>query len=151
MTPRTVISALPQDLTVSEAMNFVSQMPFSRLPVYKKDLDSISGFVLKQDLLMCKAKNKDQVKIESLKREIMVVVESLSLSGLLDILLDQRRHIAVVTGEYGETKGIVTLEDALETLLGLEIVDEMDRVEDMQALARQQWKKRARALGLDTD
>lgn len=151
MTPRTVILALQQDLTVSEAMKSVSQTPFSRIPVYKKHLDNITGFVLKQDLLLCKAKDEDRIKLESLKREIMIVVENLSLSGLLDMLLDQRQHIAVVVGEYGETKGIVTLEDAVETLLGFEIVDEMDRVEDMQALARQQWEKRARALGLNID
>ncbi|MEJ2246884.1 MAG: hemolysin family protein [Acidobacteriota bacterium] len=149
MTPRTVISALQQDMTVLEAMNSISQTPFSRLPVYKKNLDNISGFVLKTDLLLYKAKNEDHVKIESLKRDILFVVENLSLSGLLDTLLDRRQHIAVVTGEYGETKGIVTLEDVVETLLGLEIIDEMDRVEDMQVLARQQWEKRARALGLD--
>jgi len=151
MTPRTVIAALQQDLMISEAMNLISQMSFSRLPVYRKDLDSITGFVLKQDLLLYKARNEDQVKLESLKRDIMIVVENLPLSGLLDTLLDRRQHIAVVAGEYGETKGIVTLEDALETLLGLEIVDEMDRVEDMQALARQQWKKRAGVLGLDIE
>jgi CBS domain containing-hemolysin-like protein len=149
MTPRTVISALPQSMTVAQAMDIISQVPFSRLPVYANDLDNISGFVLKQDLLLCKARDQDQVKLESLKREILIVVESLSVSGLLETFLDRRRHIAVVSGEYGETSGIVTLEDAVETLLGLEIVDEMDRVEDMQALARQQWKKRARALGLD--
>jgi CBS domain containing-hemolysin-like protein len=149
MTPRTVISALQQDMTVLEAMNSISQTPFSRLPVYKKDLDNISGFVLKTDLLLYKAKNEDHVRIESLKRNILFVVEDLSLSGLLDTLLDRRQHIAIVTGEYGETKGIVTLEDVVETLLGLEIIDEMDRVEDMQVLARQQWEKRAKALGLN--
>jgi len=149
MTPRTVISALEQDMTVLEAMNSISQTPFSRLPVYKKNLDNISGFVLKTDLLLCKAKNEDHVRIESLKRDILFVVENLSLSGLLDTLLDRRQHIAIVTGEYGETKGIVTLEDVVETLLGLEIIDEMDRVEDMQVLARQQWEKRAKALGLN--
>ncbi len=151
MTPRTVIMALQQDTTVMEAIDNVSQMSFSRLPIYKKDLDSISGFVLKTDLLLCKAQNQDHVKLESLKREILIVVENLSVSALLEILLDRRQHIAVVAGEYGETKGIVTLEDAVETLLGLEIVDEMDRVEDMQALARQQWKTRAGALGLEID
>jgi CBS domain containing-hemolysin-like protein len=149
MTPRTVISALQKDLTVTEAMNSIPNTPFSRLPIYGKDLDDIKGFVLKTDLLLYKANDKDLIKIESLKREILFVVENLSLSGLLDTLLDRRQHIAVVTGEYGETTGVVTLEDVVETLLGLEIIDEMDTVEDMQALARQQWEKRAGALGLD--
>ena len=69
------------------------------------------------------------------------------LSDLLEFLLDQRQQIALVLDEYGGTKGLVTIEDVIETLLGMEIVDEMDRVEDMRALARRQWEKRAKALG----
>ena len=65
----------------------------------------------------------------------------MSLSALLEFLLDQRQHIALVVDEYGGTKGLVTTEDVVETLLGMEIVDEMDQVEDMQALARLQWEK----------
>lgn len=149
MTPSTVITALCQDITILEAMDTIEQTPFSRIPIYGKNLDDISGFVLKTDLLLAKARNQDDIVLESLKRDILIVVEDQSLSSLLDTLLDQRRHIAVVAGEYGETKGLVTLEDVLETLLGLEITDEMDRVEDMQALARQQWQKRAKALGME--
>ena len=67
------------------------------------------------------------------------------------MLLDHRQHIAVVVGEYGGTRGLVSLEDVVETLLGMEIVDEMDKVEDMQALARQNWAKRAKALGLEVE
>ena len=81
----------------------------------------------------------------------MTITRSISLSKLLDLFLNTRQHIALVVGEYGETKGIVTLEDVLETLLGMEIMDEVDKVEDMQVLARQQWEKRALALGIDLD
>lgn len=151
MTPRTVISALQQDLTVGQAMDAVTQSPFSRIPVFGRDQDEITGFVLRQDLLLCKAKDQDTVRLKSLKRDILIVVENLTISGLLALLLDKRQHIAVVAGEYGETKGLVTLEDVVETLLGMEIVDESDDVEDMQALARQQWGKRARALGINTE
>ena len=70
---------------------------------------------------------------------------------LLEFLLDKRQQIAQVSGEYGETDGLVTLEDVIETLLGMEIVDEDDRVEDMQALAREKWARRAKALGLEVD
>ena len=151
MTPRTVISALSKDMTVAEAVDAVAQTPFSRLPLFGKSLDDVTGFVLKDDLLLCKARDQDDVKLETLKREILTVDEKMSLSGLLEFLLDKRQHIALVAGEYGGTQGLVTLEDVVETLLGLEIVDEMDKVEDMQALARQQWQKRARALGLKFD
>lgn len=151
MTPRTVILALQQDSTIGEAMNAVTESPFSRIPVFGSNQDEITGFVLRQDLLLCKARDEDTVKLKSLKREILIVVESLSISGLLALLLDKRQHIAVVAGEYGETKGLVTLEDVVETLLGMEIIDESDHVEDMQALARKQWRERARALGINTE
>ncbi len=149
MTPRTVISALREDLTVVEAMDAIANMPFSRLPLFRTDLDNITGFILRTDLLLSKAQGHDEAKIDTLKRDILTVTAEMSLSDLLEALLDQRRHIAVVAGEYGETKGLVTLEDVVETLLGLEIVDESDKVEDMQALARLQWQKRAKTLGLD--
>jgi CBS domain containing-hemolysin-like protein len=102
-------------------------------------------------LLISKAQDRGDVKLETLKREIKTVPGNMSLSNLLEFLLDKRQHIALVIDEYGGTKGLVTTEDVVETLLGMEIVDEMDRVEDMQALARQQWTKRARALGLEVN
>jgi CBS domain containing-hemolysin-like protein len=83
-----------------------------------------------------------------LKRPILSVPDSLSLSDLLEFFLDKRQHLAIVLDEYGGTRGVVTLEDVVETLFGMEIVDEMDSVADMQALARQQWEKRARSLGI---
>ena len=151
MTPRTVIMALRQDMTVTEALDANAHTPFSRLPLYRTNLDDITGFILKDDLLLSKAQDQGQVKLETLKRDIMTVTGEMSLSNLLESLLDKRQHIALVVDEYGGTRGLVTLEDVVETLLGMEIVDEMDTSEDMQALARQQWAKRAKALGLDVD
>jgi CBS domain containing-hemolysin-like protein len=151
MTPRTVISGLPQDMSVTEALDAKPTVTFSRLPLYQSDLDHITGFILKDDLLITKAQNRGDVKLETLKREIKTVPGDMSLSNLLEFFLDKRQHIALVIDEYGGTKGLVTTEDVVETLLGMEIVDEMDRVEDMQALARQQWTKRARALGLEVN
>ena len=151
MTPRTVIVALQADLTVAEALQSEPESVFSRLPLYRSDLDDISGFVLRDDLLLAMAQDKDDVTLSSIQRDILTVSGTMPLSGLLEFFLDKRQHIALVVGEYGGTKGLVTLEDAVETLLGLEIVDELDAVEDMQALARQQWAKRARALGLKVD
>ena len=151
MTPRTVISGLPKDTTVKEALDAKPAVTFSRLPIYGRDLDHITGFILRDDLLFSKARNLDDVKIETLKRDIKTVPDSMPLSILLEFLLDQRQHIALVIDEYGGTKGLVTIEDVVETLLGMEIVDEMDRVEDMRALARQQWEKRAKAIELQGD
>ena len=151
MTPRTVISGLPQDITVTEALDARPSVTFSRLPLYEKDLDHITGFILRDDLLHTKALDSGDVKLDTLKRDIKTVSDTMPLSDLLEFLLEQRQQIGLVVDEYGGTKGLVTTEDVVETLLGMEIVDEMDRVEDMQTQARLQWKKRARALGLDVD
>jgi CBS domain containing-hemolysin-like protein len=86
--------------------------------------------------------------VHRLQRELPSAPDSMLLSNLLEFLLDQRRQIALVVGEYGETQGLVTLEDVVETLLGDEIVDERDRVTDMQRLARQRWQRRAATHGL---
>jgi CBS domain containing-hemolysin-like protein len=151
MTPRTVISGLQQNMTVSAALDAKPSGTFSRLPLYETDLDHITGFILRDDLLLSMARDRGDVKLETLKREIKTVPDSMPLSNLLEFLLNQRQHIALVVDEYGGTKGLVTLEDTIETLLGMEIVDEMDRVEDMRALARQHWNKRAKALGLQVN
>lgn len=151
MTPRTVIVAFQEDMTVNEALNLKSQTPFSRLPLYREDLDDITGFVLKKDMLISKAQDQREVKLVTLRRDILTVSGAMPLSDLLEFFLDHRQHIALVVDEYGGTKGLVTLEDVVETLLGMEIVDEMDKVEDMQSLARRQWEKRARAMGLPID
>jgi CBS domain containing-hemolysin-like protein len=151
MTPRTVIVALQQDMTVSEALLEHPHNVFSRLPLYGTDMDDITGFVLKDDLLLAKAKDKHDMQVKSLQRDMMAVSGDLPLSQLLEKLLDERQHIALVVDDYGGTRGLVSLEDVVETLLGMEIVDEMDKVADMQSLARQQWERRARALGINIE
>lgn len=151
MTPRTVIVALQEGLRVDEVIDAQSNKPFSRLPIYGKDIDDITGFVLKDDILLAKAQGRGSVQLADLKRELQAISGAMPLSDLLEFLLDRRQHLALVVSEYGGTRGLVSLEDVVETLLGMEIVDEMDRVEDMQALARQQWARRARALGLQED
>ncbi len=149
MTPRTVITGLSEDMSVTDALDAKPSVAFSRLPLFKTDLDHITGFILRDDLLLAKAQNNGDSKIETLKRTMKTVPGNLSLTNLLEFFLDQRQQIALVIDEYGGTKGLVTTEDVVETLLGMEIVDEMDTVEDMQAMARRQWAKRARSLGLD--
>ena len=148
MTPRIVVSALQKNLTVSEALAAPDMMAFSRMPIHASGLDSIAGFVLREDLLVAQNQGRGDVQISEFRREIMAVISSTPLSKLLETLLEQRQHIAVVVGEYGDTKGVVTLEDVVETLLGIEILDEGDKVEDMQQLARQMWAKRAERMGI---
>jgi CBS domain containing-hemolysin-like protein len=149
MTPRTVISALPQTMTVAEAMAVEPAVTFSRLPIHTKGLDYVTGFILRDDLLLASSDNRGDRTLDSLKREISAVPGNISLTSLFDYMLDRRQHIALVVDEHGGTQGLVTTEDVLETILGLEIVDETDRVADMQVLARQQWRQRAAAMGVD--
>ncbi len=148
MTPRIVVSALQKNLTVGEALATPDLMAFSRLPIHDSGLDSIAGFVLREDLLVAQNQGRGNVKLFEFRRDIMAVISSTPLSRLLETLLEHRQHIAVVVGEYGDTKGVVTLEDVVETLLGIEILDEGDKVEDMQQLARQMWAKRAERMGI---
>ncbi len=151
MTPRIVISALPEDITIAEGLASIEQKPFSRLPLYQDDIDDVTGFVLKDDVLLRIAQGRGHEPLASLKRAMLIVPETVSLSRLLETLLKDRHHIALVVDEYGGTAGLVTLEDLVETLTGMEITDEKDAVVDMRALARRQWKERARVMGLDVD
>jgi len=147
MTPRVVVAALQADLTVGEALASLQKSTFSRIPIYSQHVDAVTGFVLREDLLIAQNEGRGNAQVGSFRREIVAVLDTLPLSKLLETLLQERQHIALVVGEYGETEGIVTLEDVVETLLGIEILDEGDEVEDMQLLARQMWKKRAQRMG----
>jgi CBS domain containing-hemolysin-like protein len=151
MTPRTVISAFPEDMPIMEALKHVTQTPFSRLPLYRTNRDNITGFVLKDDVLIFNAQGRGDEKLKSLRRDILAVPESIWLLTLFERLLKNHQHIAIVVDEYGGTKGLVTLEDLIETLIGMEIMDETDTVEDMRALARKQWVARAKALGVEVE
>ncbi len=148
MTPRTVLFALPAAQTVDEVLAAHPEIRFSRIPVYGENLDDIAGFVLRHDLLLRAAEDRGDTPLADLSRPIEVVNAELPLLGLFERLMDRRAHVALVLGEYGGTSGVVTLEDLVETLLGLEIVDEVDRVQDMQELARQKWRQRAAQLGV---
>lgn len=145
MTPRTVMVALQEEQTVGEAYENGGRIPYSRLPLYGKDKDDVHGFVLREDILVAHLQGHDEAPVSTLRRDLLSVPASSALSGLMDALLKRRQHMAVVVGEFGETRGLVTLEDLVETLLGEEIMDEGDRVADMQVMARQLWERRARA------
>ncbi len=151
MTPRTVMVSLPASAKVEDVFQRVLDIRFSRLPIYSEDNDDITDFVLKDDILMTQAKEHGTRTLGHLKRKLMVVLAEMPLPDLMEVLLNERQHIALVVDEYGQTSGLVTLEDVVETLLGLEIMDEMDEVKDMQLLARQQWRKRAEKRGLIID
>ena len=149
MTPRTVVFSLPQSLKVEEFFHKHDQCRFSRIPIYSDTSEHITGFVLKDDILLAQARGNSDNRLEQYQRELTVVLDFLSLSQVFEALLTDRAHIALVVNEYGDMEGIITLEDLIETMLGLEIVDEKDRDVDMQKVARSLWRKRAKAMGLD--
>ncbi len=149
MTPRTVISALAQDMTIQESLKQIIQTPFSRLPLYRSHIDDTTGFVLKDDVLIFAAQKRGNEKLKVLKRDILAVPSSISLTTLFERFLKERQHIAVIVNEHGGIDGLVTLEDLMETLMGMEIVDETDNVVDMRSLARKQWVARAKAMGIE--
>lgn len=148
MTPRVVVSALKSSWTVDKALTKTGDVSFSRLPIYPETIDEISGFVLREDLLLAQSRGQGSQKVDAFRRDLVAVLDTLPVSKVLETLLQERQHIALVVGEYGETEGIVTLEDVVETLLGSEILDEGDRVVDMQELAQQLRKKRAERHGI---
>ena len=149
MTPRTVIIAAPQDTSVEAFLKEHKHLPVSRIPIYTQSIDQITGFALKSDILLAQASGESKKTLEKLKRELRAIPSTASLSTLFDEFIENRDHLALVVDEYGGTDGLVSMEDLVETLLGIEIVDEADVAEDMQRLARQHWQRRAKNSGLE--
>jgi len=151
MTPRPVIFSVPASMKVQEFFMAHAKQPFSRIPLYADTTDDVTGYVLKSDLFVAQAQDEFDKPLSAFERQFLSVSVGLSASELFDLLMHERAHIALVVDEYGTIKGLVTLEDVVETLIGLEITDESDRVEDMQALAHKRWRERMTALGIDAD
>jgi len=146
MTPRPVVFTLSSTATVGEAIKEPRVSVFSRIPVYGDGVEDIRGYVLKDELLLRAAKDEHSLPVGDLCREIVIIPDSLPLPALFEKLVAKRQQIALVVDEYGGFDGVVTMEDLLETLLGLEIVDEADTVKDMRAMARRRWDRKARIL-----
>ncbi len=151
MTPRTVVFSIPHDLSVGCFVQQFEDKSFSRIPVYQGDVENVIGFVLRNDLLLAEAHDQSARQIVEFLREIPKFLETMDLSQAFDLFLKKQTHIMLVVDEFGGMSGILTLEDVLETMLGLEIVDEFDPAVDMQVVARGQWERRAKKLGLDLD
>ncbi|HKK77673.1 MAG TPA: CNNM domain-containing protein [Saprospiraceae bacterium] len=148
MTPRTVAVMAKQSQTVQEFYDSHHTLRFSRIPIYEKSRDEVTGLILKDDVLEHMIQGHQDWPLSKIKKEIMAVDQDKRLPELFDALTQNRTHLAIVVDEFGGLAGLVTMEDVLETLLGMEIVDEMDAVADLQDLARKKWEERARQLGL---
>jgi len=142
MTPRSVVFSLSDKDTVGQVVNKYSPLVFSRIPIFKNSLDQVIGFVHRYDLVNKQAEDKFDVTMNTLMEPVHTVKDSDSVSTILDQFVKRRQQIFIVEDEFGTTTGLITLEDAIETLLGVEIVDEHDSVVDMRKLASAKLEKR---------
>ncbi|MDX1543737.1 MAG: CNNM domain-containing protein [Christiangramia sp.] len=148
MTPFSVAITEDERMSLEDFHNSHRNLKFSRIPIYRDKSNHITGFILKDDVLEQMIDEKGKQPLSSIKREILVTKDNTPIPELFEIFVQKRAHISMIVDEFGNVTGIVTMEDIIETLLGLEIMDESDSVEDMQMLARKNWERRAKRLGL---
>ncbi|MCF8371578.1 MAG: hemolysin family protein [Bacteroidales bacterium] len=142
MTPRVVVAVASEKLLLEEFLKNKDYLKFSRIPVYSENDENITGYVIRQTVFEKLAEDQHELKLKDIKRDIVIVPNSIVLFTLWEKLLEKKEHIALIVDEYGGLDGIVTMEDIIETLLGLEIIDEKDTITDMQKYARDRWKER---------
>jgi CBS domain containing-hemolysin-like protein len=147
MTPRTVVVSAQEDMPIIEFFKSFPDLRFSRIPIYKENLDDVKGYVLKDEVMFKLIHNEGNKPLKSIVRNIQVVPEHMPIPTLFNRLLEKQDQIALVVDEYGGTAGLISMEDIIETLLGMEIIDETDQVADLQTWARNNWEKRSRRLG----
>ena len=148
MTPFSVAVTEDEKTTIEDFHRTHKNLRFSRIPVYSDKTNNITGFILKDDVLEEMLDEKGSEPLSILKREIEITSMTTPIPKLFETFVDKRMHLSIVVDEFGNTVGLVTMEDIIETLLGLEIMDESDNIADMQLLARQNWEKRARKIGI---
>lgn len=148
MTPRAVMLIAPEALSIASFFEQHPTLRFSRIPVYGEREDVITGFVLKDSVLEELIHEHGDRPLADIRRDILVTRRETPIPQLFDTLISKREHVALVVDEYGSVSGLVTMEDVIETLLGLEIMDESDHVEDLQQYARKKWEDRAKRSGI---
>ncbi|HAF29946.1 MAG TPA: hemolysin [Bacteroidales bacterium] len=142
MTPRVVVATASEDLSLVSFLENKDYLKFSRIPIYSGNDENITGYVIRQEVFENLAEDKHSLTLKEIKREILVIPATMVLFTLWEKLLEKKEHIALIVDEYGGLDGIVTMEDIIETLLGLEILDEKDTITNMQKYARERWKTR---------
>ena len=142
MTPRTVITAFNKKMTIKEVLEKYQPLRFARIPVYEENLDHIIGIVHRYKILDARTQNCDKLNVDSYLRPVHTIPENISVTAALDQFIKRKEHIFIVVDEYGSLSGLVSMEDVVETILGIEIVDELDPVADLRAQALKQWKQK---------
>ncbi len=131
MPPRTVVAAAPEQMTAQEFYGQFGEQSFFRIPVFRATIDQVQGYVLQGEVLSEFVKGNQQLPLRDICRLILTVPPFMPIPDLFNRLTKGQNHLALVVDEYGGTNGVVSMEDIVETLLGLEIMDEVDKVEDM--------------------
>ncbi|MBQ9398021.1 MAG: DUF21 domain-containing protein [Bacteroidales bacterium] len=144
MTPRVVAQTASENMTLKNFYKDKDFEHYSRIPVYSESPEYITGYILRSEALECLAEDKFDMRLSEIKRDITFFNEEQSVADIWDTLLTKKEQIGLIIDEYGCFQGILTLEDIIETILGLEIIDENDEVSDMQQFARERWKQRAK-------
>jgi len=145
LTPRSVIFALDESMTIKEVIETQESIfKFSRIPVYKGSIEEVTGLVLTKRIFK-QALTDDTVTLESIKKRIFSINENIPVSKALDLFIAKKDHMFLVMDNYDQTDGILTLEDCVETVLGVEIMDESDTTEDMRELAKHKMKQKRKA------
>lgn len=146
MTPRIVTVVANEDMSLKSFWDNKDFLHFSRIPVYEGNRDNITGYVFREYVFEKLAEDQFDLKLKDIKRDILSFHESATLFDVWDEMISKKELISVVLDEYGGMDGIATLEDIIETLLGFEIVDEKDRVDDMQQYALDRWKHKQKKM-----
>ncbi|MCU0776858.1 MAG: CNNM domain-containing protein [Akkermansiaceae bacterium] len=152
MTPRPVIFALPESMPLGEFVKAIEDKPFSRIPLYKNTGDDITGFAIRDVALLAHLKDVDgKMTLADVKRPIAVAAEHFHVDVLFERFISERHQIMLIVDEFGTTVGLITFEDIIETIFGFEILDEKDKVADLQLHARNLWRERARKMGIELE
>jgi len=140
LTPRSVVFAIDENMTIKEVIETKEAIfKFSRIPVYNGSIEEVTGLVLTKKIFK-QALLDDSVTVGSIKKKIIAINENIPVSKALDMLIAKKDHMFLVMDNYDQTEGILTLEDCVETILGVEIMDESDTTEDMRELAKRKMK-----------
>lgn len=147
MTHRTALFSVCEDITVEQFFSQHAKIEYSRIPIYEADdSESISGFVMRSDLLVAQAKGEVELPLRQFAMPMVTVLNTMPLPAIFDQFLQKRVHMLLVVDEYGGLEGIVTLEDLLENLLGVDIVDEKDTTVSMRRFAHMMATRRQQRM-----
>lgn len=143
MTPRTVVFSMHQDETVENALQSLESRQYSRFPIWEgSSIESVTGYVMTKDIMWAALRGNKSATLKEFSRNVYYIPDKAELDKALEQFIERQQHQFIVVDEYGGIEGLITLEDVMETMLGVEIVDEDDNVVDLRELAKQRRDKR---------